>query len=305
MGQTKQEHLKNKNKKSNKERIRRKKIHRQQIAEKNLEYKLIREEKNIKKELKAISIKLDQNMRMINVARVVSIKVYKILETIAHKRLDIPYLTDNIRDKFKELFKMSDFETATVIRLQEASFKMLLHMRKMQESHKGDRLEIIAANIKNYGQLLTDTDKLLTFVSGSYQFNHTCGRILVETYKLIQNCDDIRSVTDKGEGISPIISEEERKQLLAVMGTSADKFIPLYEQYDLDELMKYVNQISNNLDYYEELEKANSEEDEELAGNPDEFLKSKETEQSNKVNSSVIIGFDPGNPETKENTDTI
>ncbi len=137
-------------------------------------------------------------------------KVCKALEyfthTVVSKRLDIPYMTDEVKEKFKDIHtRVND----TLKKIDEIRHQFIEVTLKIQDPGV---LKTDMESLKKYSKVIEGAQELMTMQTNLVDFGATCTQIIRDITNAITECDQLRK--DFGDiSLMPVATPEEREFL--------------------------------------------------------------------------------------------
>lgn len=156
--------------------------------------------------VKGLQSDIREQVRNIDDGRTVCRALQKFTFTVVTKRLDIPYLTDEVRDKLKGLHERA---TNTIENIDDIRRKFVETAIKIQDP---GALSADMESLNKFSEVLEGAQELMNMQSSLVDFGAECTRIIRDLNTVIKECDDLREANGD-MSIMPIATPEEREFL--------------------------------------------------------------------------------------------
>lgn len=156
--------------------------------------------------LNGIQADIKSQVENIDGAKKIFIALESFTYNVTTKRLDLPYLTDEIKERFKGIHENI---LATLKHVDEIRKNFIETALKIQDP---GALRADMESLKKYSEVLHGAQELMAMQSSVIDFGAECGRVVRDLNNIIKECDELRK--QHGDfSIMPIATPEELKFL--------------------------------------------------------------------------------------------
>lgn len=160
----------------------------------------------LKDTLKGLQSDIREQIKNIDSSKEICKALQKFTFTVVTKRLDIPYLTEEIKGKFNGLHERI---TDTIKHISDIRAKFIETAVKIQDPGV---LKADMESLQKYSEVLNGAQELMGMQSSLVDFGAECARFIRDLEAVIKECDKLRE--DHGDmALMPIATPEERKFL--------------------------------------------------------------------------------------------
>ena len=175
------------------------------------------DKQSLKKDMTGIYEEVKKQITNIEVVRLVSVEMYKLIDKIVSLRLDIPYITDEQRETFKKLKENSIAITDSLIANKENLAKTAIEMGS--PSALDMEINTIEDYLNKYKTLVATSAKILEHSTEFMKIHEQMTTFATDFRSLIDACD-LQRVEQNATEIMPILSDEEKAVFVKYFGTT-------------------------------------------------------------------------------------
>ena len=225
--------------------------------------------------LSGIQNDIREQINNIDSSREICKALQKYTFTVVTKRLDIPYITDDIKDKFKGLHERI---TETIKHISDIRVKFVETAIKLQNPGK---LTADVESLQKYSDVLNSAQELMNMQSSLVDFGAECAQFIRDLNKVIVECDKLRE--EHGDKtLIPIATPEEKKFL----GISLDLETYEFKNKENDTVSMKTEKIPETMN---NVVKDIPEEHNDTVEESDSVVEEKE---ENPVNRQLVVHYD-------------
>ena len=225
--------------------------------------------------LSGIQNDIREQINNIDSSREICKALQKYTFTVVTKRLDIPYITDDIKDKFKGLHERI---TETIKHISDIRVKFVETAIKLQNPGK---LTADVESLQKYSDVLNSAQELMNMQSSLVDFGAECAQFIRDLNKVIVECDKLRE--EHGDmTLIPIATPEEKKFL----GISLDLETYEFKNKENDTVSMKTEKIPETMN---NVVKDIPEEHNDTVEESDSVVEEKE---ENPVNRQLVVHYD-------------
>lgn len=160
----------------------------------------------MKETLDSLQADIRSQVANIDDAKKICVVLEKFTQSIVVRRLDVPYLTDEIKERFRAIH---DRIVNTLKRIQDIRNKFVETAIKIQNP---GALRPDIESIQKYSEVINGAQELMNMQSSLVDFGAECGQIIRDIDKLVKDSEELRK--QNGDfSIMPIATPEELKFL--------------------------------------------------------------------------------------------